>query len=96
SKGRTVADSIAARLTRPTVYKFKTDCSIIPVWKKDTSTKLSRFNRYDSRRLKIQRRQSQSERKITKSLQRSKAKQVKDQDQVITSSSEDHDQGFKD
>ncbi|GKC33276.1 integrase, catalytic region, zinc finger, CCHC-type containing protein [Tanacetum coccineum] len=32
SKGRTVADSIAARLTRPTVYKFKTDCSIIPVW----------------------------------------------------------------
>ncbi|GJV49542.1 hypothetical protein Tco_1439754, partial [Tanacetum coccineum] len=31
SKGRTVADSIAARLTRPTVYKFKTDCSIIPV-----------------------------------------------------------------
>ncbi|GJR64411.1 hypothetical protein Tco_0010476 [Tanacetum coccineum] len=26
SKGRTVADSIAARLTRPTVYKFKTDC----------------------------------------------------------------------
>ncbi|GJS03785.1 putative reverse transcriptase domain-containing protein [Tanacetum coccineum] len=32
SKGRTVADSIDARLTRPTVYKFKTDCSIIPVW----------------------------------------------------------------
>ncbi|GJV20433.1 integrase, catalytic region, zinc finger, CCHC-type containing protein [Tanacetum coccineum] len=32
SKGRTVADSIAERLTRPTVYKFKTDCSIIPVW----------------------------------------------------------------
>ncbi|GJU40149.1 hypothetical protein Tco_1193106 [Tanacetum coccineum] len=32
SKGRTVADSIAARLTRPTAYKFKTDCSIIPVW----------------------------------------------------------------
>ncbi|GJR16696.1 retrovirus-related pol polyprotein from transposon TNT 1-94 [Tanacetum coccineum] len=31
SKGRTVADSIAARLTRPTAYKFKTDCSIIPV-----------------------------------------------------------------
>ncbi|GJU13492.1 hypothetical protein Tco_1135888 [Tanacetum coccineum] len=31
SKGRTVADSIAARLTRPTVYKFKTDCCIIPV-----------------------------------------------------------------
>ncbi|GJT28739.1 retrovirus-related pol polyprotein from transposon TNT 1-94 [Tanacetum coccineum] len=29
SKGRTVADSIAARLTRPTAYKFKTDCSII-------------------------------------------------------------------
>ncbi|GJR79659.1 putative ribonuclease H-like domain-containing protein [Tanacetum coccineum] len=26
SKGRTVADSIAARLTRPTVYKFKTFC----------------------------------------------------------------------
>ncbi|GJZ15463.1 hypothetical protein Tco_0551140 [Tanacetum coccineum] len=37
SKGRTVADSIAARLTRPTAYKFKTDCSIIPVW---PSTKL--------------------------------------------------------
>ncbi|GJS61058.1 hypothetical protein Tco_0655842 [Tanacetum coccineum] len=32
SKGRTVADSIAARLTRLTAYKFKTDCSIIPVW----------------------------------------------------------------
>ncbi|GJW67210.1 hypothetical protein Tco_0121634 [Tanacetum coccineum] len=32
SKGRTVADSIAERLTRPTAYKFKTDCSIIPVW----------------------------------------------------------------
>ncbi|GKA76410.1 putative ribonuclease H-like domain-containing protein, partial [Tanacetum coccineum] len=31
SKGRIVADSIAARLTRPTVYKFKTDCRIIPV-----------------------------------------------------------------
>ncbi|GJW33595.1 hypothetical protein Tco_0053627 [Tanacetum coccineum] len=28
SKGRTVADSIAARLTRPTVYKFKTDCCV--------------------------------------------------------------------
>ncbi|GJZ83252.1 hypothetical protein Tco_0648425 [Tanacetum coccineum] len=35
SKGRTVADSIAERLTRPTAYKFKTDCSIIPVWEKD-------------------------------------------------------------
>ncbi|GJZ19113.1 hypothetical protein Tco_0555703, partial [Tanacetum coccineum] len=33
SKGRTVADSIAERLTRPTAYKFKTDCSIIPVWR---------------------------------------------------------------
>ncbi|GKD21998.1 hypothetical protein Tco_1223701, partial [Tanacetum coccineum] len=32
SKERTVADSIAARLTRPTAYKFKTDCNIIPVW----------------------------------------------------------------
>ncbi|GKF33663.1 hypothetical protein Tco_0106863, partial [Tanacetum coccineum] len=32
SKGRTVADSIAERLTRPTAYEFKTDCSIIPVW----------------------------------------------------------------
>ncbi|GJY22297.1 retrovirus-related pol polyprotein from transposon TNT 1-94 [Tanacetum coccineum] len=32
SKGRIVADSIAERLTRPTVHKFKTDCSIIPVW----------------------------------------------------------------
>ncbi|GJS46088.1 retrovirus-related pol polyprotein from transposon TNT 1-94 [Tanacetum coccineum] len=32
SQGRTVADSIAERLTRPTAYKFKTDCSIIPVW----------------------------------------------------------------
>ncbi|GJR67851.1 retrovirus-related pol polyprotein from transposon TNT 1-94 [Tanacetum coccineum] len=32
SKGRTVADSIAERLTRPPAYKFKTDCSIIPVW----------------------------------------------------------------
>ncbi|GJV66335.1 hypothetical protein Tco_1477163 [Tanacetum coccineum] len=31
SKGRTVADSIAERLTRPTAYKFKTDCSITPV-----------------------------------------------------------------
>ncbi|GJX23782.1 hypothetical protein Tco_0228227 [Tanacetum coccineum] len=33
SKGRTVADSIAERLTRPPAYKFKTDCSIIPVGK---------------------------------------------------------------
>ncbi|GJU64050.1 hypothetical protein Tco_1245885, partial [Tanacetum coccineum] len=32
-KGRPVADSIAERLTRPTAYKFKTDCSIIPVWR---------------------------------------------------------------
>ncbi|GJU45269.1 hybrid signal transduction histidine kinase M [Tanacetum coccineum] len=32
SNGHTVADSIAERLTRPTAYKFKTDCSIIPVW----------------------------------------------------------------
>ncbi|GKA46911.1 copia protein [Tanacetum coccineum] len=34
SKGHTVADSIdsiAERLTRPTAYKFKTDCSITPV-----------------------------------------------------------------
>ncbi|GJT46185.1 hypothetical protein Tco_0954900 [Tanacetum coccineum] len=31
SKRRPVADSIAERLTRPTAYKFKTDCSIIPV-----------------------------------------------------------------
>ncbi|GJU46379.1 hypothetical protein Tco_1203645 [Tanacetum coccineum] len=30
--GTSVADSIADRLTRPTAYKFKTDCSIIPVW----------------------------------------------------------------
>ncbi|GJT77039.1 hypothetical protein Tco_1043764 [Tanacetum coccineum] len=30
SKGRTVADSIAERLIRPTAYKFQTDCSIIP------------------------------------------------------------------
>ncbi|GJS63726.1 hypothetical protein Tco_0678290, partial [Tanacetum coccineum] len=29
SKGRTVADSIAERLTRPTAYKFKTDCMIL-------------------------------------------------------------------
>ncbi|GKD14744.1 zinc finger, CCHC-type containing protein, partial [Tanacetum coccineum] len=33
SNGHTVADSIAERLTRPTAYKFKTDCSIIPVWR---------------------------------------------------------------
>ncbi|GKB00532.1 hypothetical protein Tco_0828525 [Tanacetum coccineum] len=32
SQGRTVADSIAERLTRPNAYKVKTDCSIIPVW----------------------------------------------------------------
>ncbi|GJW55882.1 retrovirus-related pol polyprotein from transposon TNT 1-94 [Tanacetum coccineum] len=38
SKGRTVADSIAARLTRPTAYKFKTDCSIIPVWRMMTQS----------------------------------------------------------
>ncbi|GJX75513.1 retrovirus-related pol polyprotein from transposon TNT 1-94 [Tanacetum coccineum] len=38
SKGRTVADSIAERLTRPTAYKFKTDCSIIPVWGNDLLT----------------------------------------------------------
>ncbi|GJS24412.1 hypothetical protein Tco_0453044 [Tanacetum coccineum] len=33
SKGVLWSDSIAERLTRPTAYKFKTDCSIIPVWK---------------------------------------------------------------
>ncbi|GJW24104.1 retrovirus-related pol polyprotein from transposon TNT 1-94 [Tanacetum coccineum] len=38
SKGRTVADSIAERLTRPTAYKFKTDCSIIPVWRMTTQS----------------------------------------------------------
>ncbi|GKA29644.1 hypothetical protein Tco_0715889, partial [Tanacetum coccineum] len=38
SKGRTVADSIAERLTRPTAYKFKTDCSIIPVWCVETTS----------------------------------------------------------
>ncbi|GJR43845.1 hypothetical protein Tco_1311948 [Tanacetum coccineum] len=32
SKGRTVADSIAARLTRPTAYKFKTDCRKVILW----------------------------------------------------------------
>ncbi|GKA05753.1 hypothetical protein Tco_0684873, partial [Tanacetum coccineum] len=32
SKGVLWSDSIAERLTRPTAYKFKTDCSIIPVW----------------------------------------------------------------
>ncbi|GJQ92027.1 putative reverse transcriptase domain-containing protein [Tanacetum coccineum] len=35
SKERHVADSLAERLTRPTAYKFKTDCSIIPVWSSD-------------------------------------------------------------
>ncbi|GJR87171.1 retrovirus-related pol polyprotein from transposon TNT 1-94 [Tanacetum coccineum] len=38
SKERPVADSIAARLTRPTAYNFKTDCSIIPVWVADILT----------------------------------------------------------
>ncbi|GJU71307.1 retrovirus-related pol polyprotein from transposon TNT 1-94 [Tanacetum coccineum] len=38
SIGRTVADSIAERLTRPTAYKFKTDCSIIPVWRMTTQS----------------------------------------------------------
>ncbi|GJX73787.1 integrase, catalytic region, zinc finger, CCHC-type containing protein [Tanacetum coccineum] len=33
SNGHTIADSIGERLKRPTAYKFKTDCSIIPVWK---------------------------------------------------------------
>ncbi|GJY54655.1 hypothetical protein Tco_0446319 [Tanacetum coccineum] len=40
SKGRTVADSIAERLTRPTAYKFKTDCSLLrtaSIRKSDTS-----------------------------------------------------------
>ncbi|GJU90057.1 retrovirus-related pol polyprotein from transposon TNT 1-94 [Tanacetum coccineum] len=32
SNGHTVADSIGERLKQPTAYKFKTDCSIIPVW----------------------------------------------------------------
>ncbi|GJZ57603.1 hypothetical protein Tco_0613097 [Tanacetum coccineum] len=31
SNGHTVADSIGERLKQPTAYKFKTDCSIIPV-----------------------------------------------------------------
>ncbi|GJV10134.1 copia protein [Tanacetum coccineum] len=42
SDGRNVADSIAERLTRPTAYKFKTDCSIIPVWAKLADFRLSR------------------------------------------------------
>ncbi|GJU43477.1 retrovirus-related pol polyprotein from transposon TNT 1-94 [Tanacetum coccineum] len=41
SKGRTVADSIAERLTRPTAYKFKTDCSIIPVWDSEVEILIS-------------------------------------------------------
>ncbi|GJT26760.1 hypothetical protein Tco_0907035 [Tanacetum coccineum] len=32
SNGHTVADSIGERSKQPTAYKFKTDCSIIPVW----------------------------------------------------------------
>ncbi|GJT12376.1 hypothetical protein Tco_0859418 [Tanacetum coccineum] len=38
SQGRTVADSIAERLTRPNAYKVKTDCSIIPVWRMTTQS----------------------------------------------------------
>ncbi|GJZ85215.1 integrase, catalytic region, zinc finger, CCHC-type containing protein [Tanacetum coccineum] len=70
SKGRTVADSIAETLTRPTAYKVKTDCSIIPVW---------------LWQVKVNRRYNGHSEKV-------KLKQIKDQDQVITSSSEDHDQ----
>ncbi|GJT93711.1 hypothetical protein Tco_1082556 [Tanacetum coccineum] len=47
SKGRTVADSIAERLTRPTAYKFKTDCSIIPVWDR-LSTNMFQVNHVDA------------------------------------------------
>ncbi|GKB36414.1 FAR1-related sequence 10, partial [Tanacetum coccineum] len=112
SKGRTVADSIDARLTRPTVYKFKTDCSIIPVWALGIrGTSLSRagkpvkkvllMNLSDHRcsihtviidphgiravcKVKVK--------KITKVIREVKLNQVKDQDKVIKSSSEDHDQ----
>ncbi|GJV72407.1 hypothetical protein Tco_1492402 [Tanacetum coccineum] len=49
SKGRTVADSIAERLTRPTAYKFKTDCSIIPVWIKQAYGNLDTSNRRNLR-----------------------------------------------
>ncbi|GJT40908.1 hypothetical protein Tco_0940773 [Tanacetum coccineum] len=124
SKGRTVADSIAERLTRPTAYKFKTDCSIIPVWvpvfilnqeslhtklphnlcKSMTSSNLNvmeirrrniikaflESHRYEACETKDQRMQSQVK-EDHKVIQRSKLKQVKDQDQVITSTSEDHE-----
>ncbi|GJU28719.1 hypothetical protein Tco_1167340 [Tanacetum coccineum] len=50
SKGRTVADSIAARFTRPTVDKFKTDCSIIPVWILSSESKESTYGKVKSER----------------------------------------------
>ncbi|GKB91575.1 hypothetical protein Tco_0963847 [Tanacetum coccineum] len=92
SKGRIVADSIAERLTRPTAYKFKTDCSIIPVWIEDIikAFKFPTDMRHVSLKISVWLRQS--EKKITKVFQRVKLT-FKDQDQVITSSSEDHDQG---
>ncbi|GJU09711.1 hypothetical protein Tco_1132107 [Tanacetum coccineum] len=106
SKGRTVADSIAERLTRPTAYKFKTDCSIIPVWD-IRGTSLSRAgkpvkkvllmnlsdHRYEHVKSKVSgMAKFKVERKSHNVFKEVKLKQVKDQDQVITSNSEDHDQ----
>ncbi|GJU08696.1 retrovirus-related pol polyprotein from transposon TNT 1-94 [Tanacetum coccineum] len=99
SKGRTVADSIAERLTRPTAYKFKTDCSIIPVW--ITSSKLSDSNRYEHVvRLKIsvlgKVKVKEDHTVIQEKVKLKHGQKIKYQDQVITSSSEDHGQGVKD
>ncbi|GJZ72972.1 copia protein [Tanacetum coccineum] len=97
SKGRTVADSIAERLTRPTAYKFKTDCSIIPVWCDSLSDIWSRERRalgnliLSSIRTVIidphgirdkDRLMAKVQSERDHSNSRSKLKQVKDQDQV--------------
>ncbi|GJR23173.1 hypothetical protein Tco_0971700 [Tanacetum coccineum] len=89
SKGRTVADSIAERLTRPTAYKFKTDCSIIPVWRTASIRKSDTSVLEDLKALSWKTCQEGS--LLNLSDHRST-----NEDHRHPSSSEDHDQGVKD
>ncbi|GJZ35250.1 retrovirus-related pol polyprotein from transposon TNT 1-94 [Tanacetum coccineum] len=63
SKGRPVADSIAERLTRPTAYKFKTDCSIIPVWVRISQKSQENNQKQANTDTRIRRVQSRSQKK---------------------------------
>ncbi|GJW36517.1 hypothetical protein Tco_0059437 [Tanacetum coccineum] len=94
SKGRTVADSIAERLTRPTAYKFKDPIAVsfLSGYSTGASTVLEECLSRCGENLSVKKVP------LIESIdhREEKLKQVKDQDQVITSSSEDHDQGVKD